>query len=212
MNELAPYWPGVLVAYATYAVVTVSPGPAVMATLGTSMRFGRSAGIALALGIVTGSLCWGVLAAAGLSALLTRYAGAVEIIRVLGGLYLLWLAYRAFRSARATHDVAESAVTTTTLTNRAYFLRGWGIHMTNPKAIMGWIAIISLGLAPGSPPWVAGVILLGTGVFGISFYALCALVFSTAPAVRVYARSRRYIEATLGVFFTFAALRVLLRR
>lgn len=212
MSTIHTYLPGILVAYTTYAIVTVSPGPAVMATIGTSMSYGRQAGIALALGIVTGSLCWGVLAAAGLSALLASYAGAMEVIRVLGGLYLLWLAYRAFRSAATRQELTARVIADAPISRRAYFFRGWGVHMTNPKAIMGWIAIISLGLSPGSPPWVAGVILLGTAVFGVTFYTLAALAFSTSTAVRVYGKCRRAIEATLGVFFVFAGARMLTAR
>lgn len=32
-----------------------------------------------------------------------------------------------------------------------YFLRGLTIQMTNPKAVLAWIAIVSLGLQPEAP-------------------------------------------------------------
>ncbi|HEV7371175.1 LysE family translocator [Arenibaculum sp.] len=208
MSTVPDYWSGILIAYLTFIVATVSPGPALLATMGTAMGAGRRAGAALGMGVVCGSFTWGVLAALGLSAVLASYAGALEVIRILGCLYLLFLAWKAFRSA-ATRDVppagAQGGARRSPL---GYFLRGWGIHLTNPKAILAWIAIISLGLKPGAPPWVAAAIVGGTMVFAVCFYTLAAVAFSTPAMVRFYGRARRWIDGFLGVFYTFAAFRL----
>ena len=68
------------------------------------MSSGRKSGIALALGVATGSLTWAMLTALGLFTLLTTYASAITIIKIFGGIYLQWLAYKAFRSAASVQD------------------------------------------------------------------------------------------------------------
>jgi amino acid exporter len=70
MAEFSLYLPGIPLAYSACLLGLVSPGPNVLAVLGTAMAEGRRAGIALALGIAAGSVLWALMTAAGLSALL----------------------------------------------------------------------------------------------------------------------------------------------
>ena len=84
--------------------------------------------------------------------------------------------------------------------------------MTNPKAALAWIAIISLGLTPGAPLWVAGAIVGGTFVLSVVIHFLYAVAFSTPMMVRVYGRARRIIQGALGTFFGLAGLRLLTDR
>jgi threonine/homoserine/homoserine lactone efflux protein len=211
MTELSTYLPGILLAYSAFLLAIASPGPNVLAVIGTSMSVGRSAGIALALGVAAGSFGWAFLTAIGLSALLASYAAALTVIKIGGGLYLLYLAYKAFRSAAARHDLVVAAPAGVR-DARGYFLRGLTVQMTNPKAVLAWIAIISLGLRPDAPLWVGFVIVVGTSLLSVIIHWLYAVAFSTALMVRLYGRARRAIQATLGVFFTLAGIRLLTSR
>src|SRR5215471_9521099 len=133
MGELSLYLPGILLAYSACLLGLASPGPNVLAVLGTAMGEGRRAGVALALGIAGGSVLWALMTAAGLSALLASYAAALTAIKIAGGLYLLWLAYKAFRSAATTQDLVARRIANTPPTVGALYLRGLAIQMTNPK-------------------------------------------------------------------------------
>lgn len=212
MDSISLYLPGILLAYAAFLLSILSPGPNILAIMGTSMSRGRSSGLALALGVSSGSVCWALLTAAGLSALLASYAFALTVIKIAGGLYLLWLAFKAFRSAASRQDIEAGSLGGTELSPHAYFLRGLIIQMTNPKAALAWIAIISLGLQAGAPLWVAAVIVLGNSLFSVSIHCFYAVVFSTAPMLRIYGRARRWIQGLLGAFFTFAGLKLLASR
>jgi threonine/homoserine/homoserine lactone efflux protein len=212
MNEITLYLPGILLAYSAFVISVMSPGPNVLAVMGTSMAQGRKAGIALALGIGTGSFLWSTLTATGLSALLARYAGALIVIKVAGGLYLLWLAYKAFRQAASHHDIEARQLDGVARTPGQMYRRGLLIQMTNPKALMAWIAIISLSLQPGAPWWVAAAIFIGTSTLSVLFHVGYALVFSTAAMVRLYGKARRWIQGALGAFFAFAGLKLLVSR
>lgn len=103
-----------LLVSAAYVIAAGSPGPSTMRIMGTAMHQGRQAALALAAGVVTGSVFWGVMAATGGSALLASYAQALVVLKILGGCYLLFLAFKAARGA-LTPDKPDSA---TTMANR----------------------------------------------------------------------------------------------
>lgn len=212
MAEIATYLPGILLAYTACLLGLASPGPNILAVMGTSMSVGRASGLALATGVAIGSLLWALLTVGGLSSLLAGYASALIFIKIVGGVYLLWLAYKAFRSAASKHDIEARELEGGRRSPAGYAWRGFTIQMTNPKAALAWIAIVSLGLQADAPLWVGAAIVLGTFALSLSIHWLYAMAFSTPAMVRVYGRARRGIQATLGAFFAFAGLKLLTSR
>ena len=84
--------------------------------------------------------------------------------------------------------------------------------MTNPKAALAWIAIISLGLQKGAPLWVGFAIVGGTAILSVIIHCIYAVAFSSPVMVRLYSKARRGIQVTLGAFFAFAGLKLLTSR
>jgi threonine/homoserine/homoserine lactone efflux protein len=190
----------------------MSPGPNVLAIIGTSMSLGRKSGVALACGVAMGSSCWALLTVVGLSTLLASYAAAITAIKIVGGIYLLWLGYKSFRAAVSAQDMEARALAGPVQTRLRYFLRGFTVQMTNPKAALAWIAIVSLGLQAGAPLWVGASIIGGTAFLSLVIHGLYAMAFSTQTMIRVYAKARRGIQSFLGLFFCFAGVKLLTSR
>lgn len=211
-QDVSTYLPGILLAYSAFLLAIASPGPNILAVMGTSMSVSRSSGVSLALGVASGSFTWALLTVFGLSALLATYANALILIKIFGGAYLLWLAYKSFKSAMSKHDISATELAGGRRSLLGYFVRGYVVQMTNPKAALAWIAIISLGLKQGAPLWVGAAIVLGTFVMSIAIHVLYALAFSTPVMVRIYSRARRSIQGVLGAFFAFAGLKLLTSR
>jgi amino acid exporter len=203
--------PQITLAFGAFALGMFSPGPNILAVIGTSMAVSRKAGIALALGVSTGSFLWAGITAGGLTALITAYASVLTVIKIAGGLYLLWLGFKAFRSAaRVQPDLHPAAVSDVTLSR--FFLRGLTVQMTNPKAALTWIAIMSLGLGQAATTSTAMIIVVGTTILSVIGYVAYAVAFSTQHVVAFYSRARRGIDAALGLFFSFAGLKLLASR
>ncbi|MEM8751136.1 MAG: LysE family translocator [Pseudomonadota bacterium] len=212
MQDISIYLPGILLAYSAFLLAIASPGPNILAVIGTSMSVGRSSGMSLAMGVASGSFSWAILTVFGLSAILATYASALLAIKTFGGLYLLWLAYKSFKSAASPHDIEATELAGGRRTPFGYLRRGYIIQMTNPKAALAWIAIISLGLKEGAPLWVGAIIVLGTFLLSIAIHLIYAVAFSTPAMVRLYGKSRRLIQGVLGTFFAFAGLKLLTSR
>jgi threonine efflux protein len=202
-----------LLVYAAYVIAAGSPGPSNMQIMGVAMNNGRRAALVLAAGVVSGSIFWGMMAATGISAILTRYAEALVVLKIFGGLYLLYLAFKAGRAALAPDD---QAVRTTSadaaLSGSALYRRGLLMHLTNPKSVLAWIALVTLGLGSESSWHTLAAILGGCAALSVTIFCGYAIIFSTAPMVRIYRRARRWIEGILAVFFGVAGLRLLLSR
>ena len=211
MNEIATYLPGVLVALTVVLLALMSPGPNILAVIGTSMGAGRKYGVALALGVASGSFCWALLAVVGLTAVLTAYAAILTIIKIAGGCYLLWLGYKSFRSAATAKDVQTTNLGSTKKPSM-YFFRGLTVQMTNPKAALAMVAIVSVGIHADAPVWVGATLVLGITLLSLVGHLLYAYAFSTQPVVAIYVKARRWIEAALGAFFCYAGARLLTDR
>lgn len=187
-----------------FAVGFVSVGPNILAIIGTSMERGRGAGVRLAIGVGSGTAVWATATVAGLTALITAYAGIVTFLKLFGAAYLLWLAVRAFRSALTPAHLHRPAPAR----GGNLYLQGVWIQLTNPKAALQWVAIVGIGLGPQAPLW-AGLTLIGIAtVLSLAVHSLYAVTFSTAPVVAAYRRARRWIDGALGVFFSLAAFKI----
>lgn len=196
------------VAWGAYFLATASPGPGVMAIIATSVRSGRQAGLALALGVLTGSITWAVLTCLGVSALIQAHPEAMVILKALGGTYLLWLAWSALKKALSAQAPAAPSPGTAGPLHRHY-AKGYGIHLTNPKAVLAWIMLASLALPPNAPwgatlTFIGGCLLIGCTVF-TSF----ALLFSIPSVHTGYVRLRRPIEGTIALLFGLAGVTLL---
>lgn len=212
MDGLTDNWPALLLVYSAFALAVGSPGPSNMAIIATSMNEGRSSGLTLAAGVTAGSLTWGILAAVGISALLAAYAPALLAIKIAGGFYLLYLAYRSARSALSRHEPAAAARPYVEVTHRRTFGRGYLMHLTNPKAILNWTAIMALGLSPDVPTSAIIAMLAGCFAISLGFNCIYALIFSTEAMARGYRRMRRGIEGLFALFFVAAGLKLMLSR
>ncbi|MEM7192514.1 MAG: LysE family translocator [Pseudomonadota bacterium] len=208
MDQVLTYLPGILLAYGAFMLGMFSPGPNILSVIGTSMGVSRTSGKALALGIASGSFLWGLFTLFGLTALLSLYASALVAIKFAGDAYLLWLAFKAFRSA-ARDDQMTIGQVRDEGRPLLYFRRGLLIQMTNPKAALTWIAIMSLGVEASAPFWVGASIVLGTTALSIGGHLAYAVLFSTSPMVAAYRAARRWIEIALGTFFCFASYKLL---
>ncbi|MEM7241621.1 MAG: LysE family translocator [Pseudomonadota bacterium] len=184
-----------------------SPGPATLGIIGTAMASGRGAGVAFALGICAGSATWGIAAAAGLAALMLANAWVFEVIRYAGAAYLGWLALKALRAAWL--GGAAKMGTPFQGGAKVLFAKGAAIHLTNPKAVLGWGALFSIIVPAGASPAVLfqyfGVLYLASVIVFVGY----ALLFSSHAMVTAYARARRWFDLSFGLFFGFASFKIL---
>src|SRR6478752_851513 len=122
-----PFLPdtSVLLTYSLACLVLfATPGPDMSLFLAKTVSGGRKAGIAAMLGALLGCCVHTLLAALGLSAVLAASATAFTILKIVGALYLLWLAVDAIRHGSALNVNADAAPPASFMKN---FVTGLGI-------------------------------------------------------------------------------------
>ena len=200
-----------LLAWSAYLVGTASPGPSNLAIMSIASTSGRRAALTFAAGVMSGSLFWAMLAALGLSAALTAYSGFLLAVKICGGVYLLWLAFKSGRSAWRPPVRASSANALEQGMQRLY-ARGALLHLTNPKAILVWMSVAALGSSTGKEPTQMLTVVAGCLCIGMVVFGGYALLFSMPSARRIYTRIQRYCEACLALLFGAAGIRLLTSR
>lgn len=148
-------------------LLNITPGPDVAFTMATSARGGVKAGIAVALGVGLGALTWSALTAAGLAAILAASEHALTVIRVIGGGYLLFLAWNAFRHRKEMPQSSGGASLVKA------FRAGAVTNLFNPKVGLFFLAFLPAFTNPAS-----GAVWLQTFLLGavFSFTGVCVLV------------------------------------
>ncbi len=191
-------------------VASASPGPATLAIADTAMQAGRRTGLALALGVVTGSLTWSIAAALGLAAVMASSVWMLEVLRYCGGAYLLYLAWRSARNAirgpaARTPQAAEASAA------RAY-ARGLALHLTNPKAILFFGSLYTLGISTRTSPVELALVIGAVGLQSTLIFTGYAWLFSNRRMAAGYRRLRRWFDGAFAALFAGLSLKILTAR
>ena len=189
----------------SFFVVAVTPGPANISNAIIAMRRGRKVSLIYSAGLSFGLVFWGVIAASGMGAILQSSVYLLMILKVFGGLYLLWLAYLSGKSA-FNPQVEDINDPSNIPTAKKWFIRGFILNISNPKTVIAWLAALSVGLDAGDDihALVAGVLVC---VFvGFSVNTMYSLVFSFTGVMNIYQRISRWINGIASALFAVAGI------
>ena len=113
-----------LIVFTAYIIGAASPGPSNMRIMDVAMNQYRRSTLSLAAGVISGSFFLGILAATGVSAVLTQYSQALVVLKVAGVIYLLFLAIKAGRSAlTAVERLAQQVAAVPSVTDFMLYQR-----------------------------------------------------------------------------------------
>jgi len=157
--------------------IAAAIGPISLLVIRRTIADGRVVGLVSGMGVATADATYGAIAAFGLGAITDILVGGQRILGLVGGLFLLWLAWRTARAVPT-----DPATTTEQRRGLAgAYLSILALTLTNPMTILAFAALFAgLGIAPGN---VAGAASLTLGVFlGSSTWWLALTL--TVAAVR----------------------------
>ena len=174
------------------------------------MQSGRRAGLALALGVSTGSLAWSIAAALGLAAVMASSAWALEVLRYVGAAYLMFLAYKSARSA--IMGIGDEVGRRPKPSPARVYTKGLALHLTNPKPILFFGSLYTLGISSRTSPLELAIVIAAVGVQSTMIFTGYAWLFSNGGVARGYVRLRRWFEGAFAVIFAGASLKVLTAR
>jgi len=190
----------VLAAFGLASVVLViTPGPDMTLFLSKTVGQSRAAGIASLCGATTGIVIHSILVAAGLSVLLAASVVAFTILKIVGALYLVYLAVDALRHGSSLNLDRKAAPEPM----RAAYVKGLLIDLLNPKVIIFFVTFLPQFVSPGDPHAAKKMLFLGL-TFAVFNIPLCLPLILSAD--RIAGLLKRSPKATRIVDWLFASV------
>jgi threonine/homoserine/homoserine lactone efflux protein len=153
------------------SILAISPGPDNIFVLTQSIVNGKKFGLATVFGLISGCLVHTTLLAFGVSAIIKESANLFFIIKLFGAIYLLYLAFKVYRSDAAI-ILSEDNVAKKTTTQ--LFKQGFIMNVLNPK-----VSIFFLAFFPGFLYSDSISTVIQFYVLGVLFMFVSLIIFST---------------------------------
>ncbi|MFE0172047.1 LysE family translocator [Streptomyces sp. NPDC059002] len=184
-----------LVAFTLFAAGMVAMPGADFAVVVRNSLASRRAGVASAVGVAGGLLVHTALAVAGVAAVLAAVAALFRALQLIGAAYVLYLAYRALRSAARPREAAPEAPVV-----RGGALReGFLTNALNPKASITFLSVLPQFVPAGSPAMPRTLLLASIVVaFALLWFPVVALLVDRLGTWLRRPRTARAIEAATG--------------
>lgn len=189
-----------------HLMAAISPGPAVLMSARTGLTEGLRIGAFLAAGIGVGGVIWASAALFGLALLFELAPALLWALKISGGLYLLWMAWKMWTTADQPLDT--SVQSTTPRTALSAFRLGLMTQLANPKPAVLFSAIF-IGTVPvGTALWVIGALLLVVFLNEAVWNILVARIFSLDRTRRGYISLKSVIDRLFGGLLAILGLKI----
>jgi threonine/homoserine/homoserine lactone efflux protein len=157
-------WHNYLLYCGLYAVAVATPGPGVIAIVARALGSGFKSVVPGTLGILVGDLCLMTLSAFGLALVAQAMGQLFLIVKIAGGLYLFYLAYKYWTAkVEAQGEVVPQSA------GRG-FLAYLGLTLGNPKAIAFFVALLPVAVNPRE-------------LNALGYLQLCCATFVVIPVI-----------------------------
>ncbi len=174
-------------------MLTLMPGPDNIFVLTESLTKGRRNGLAISTGLSLGVLVHTIAAATGLSLIIQSSALAFSIIKYAGALYLLYLAFKAFREKQPISDFeAGSAPPSRFL---VLVRKGFLMNILNPKVSLFFIAFLPQFISPKGMDITFQMIILGV-IFMVQAWIIFSAIALLSGKLTRYVNSPRFWNIT----------------
>jgi len=189
-------------------VGAVSPGPSFVLVSRISVKSSRADGLAAALGMGIGGAIFATLALLGLVTILLQVETLYLALRILGGLYLIYLGIRIWRGASEPLEVSEKGVSRPSTALRSFAL-GLVTQLSNPKTAIVYASIFAALLPASAPMWLFLSLPPLVLVLETSWYAIVAIAFSAQKPRSAYLRSKFWVDRVAGAVMGSLGARVI---
>ena len=185
-------------------LLTLAPGPDILYLLTKSLADGAKAGIILACGLVSGIVFHTTLVMLGVATLISSSATAMFFLKIFGATYLLFLAFGAFKSARAGKRLGIGNDKLGIKKSSALYKRGVLMNVLNPKVLLFFLAFLPQFVNLASDGSSLQILFLG-----VVFAAQALIIFSVIAIFAGRVRKLILRKKNIGQLLNFTEATVL---
>ena len=200
-----------LLAYTVASLLLfITPGPDMSLWLSRTIGSGRSAGIASMIGTNVGCIVHTLLAAFGVSALIAASQTGFLVLKIVGALYLLWLAIDALRNGSSLNVKTGDKAPASTMSS---FIMGVTVNLTNPKVVLFFITFLPQFVSASDPHVTGKLLFLGLFFVLINIPGSFLMILGAEKLV-TWLKSRprvlRGIDFSFAGVFAFFAFKIVM--
>lgn len=184
----------------------MSPGPTSIYVAKNSIAISRKHGLFTALGTEQAQLFWSV-GCTWLTSLLLAVPSAYLALKICGGIYLLWLAFKIIKHAKEPIEADHSSSKAMTL--RRAFMTGLITQLSNPKIAIVLASIFTALLPKEIPTYYYFVLPILCFFIDAGWCSLVAVALSAEKPRRVYLKFKAVFDRTAGAVMTVLGLKLI---
>lgn len=184
-------------------LLTIAPGPDNLYLLTKSLSAGAKAGIILSAGLVSGIIFHTFLVMVGVAAIIQNSPFAMNLLKIFGAAYLLFLAFKSFQAARMNKKISMQKSDSQSA-NLGLYRRGVLMNVLNPKVLLFFLAFLPQFVNLSADNAGTQIILLGV-IFAVQGFIIFSAIAIFAGHVRKFISQKK----NLGQIFNFIEAAVL---
>ncbi|MCA0043567.1 LysE family translocator [Celeribacter litoreus] len=180
-----------------HLLAAMSPGPSFVVSVRLSAAEGFRPAFGLAMGFGLGAALWAMAAISGLSLLFELFPSAYLALKIIGGLFLIWIGVKTIRYACAPLPNPDTSGTQPRSLANALRL-GLLTQMSNPKPAVFFSAVFAGLVPPETAPIVKALLVFFVFLDETLWYVIVARLFSRQKARQAYGRAKLWTDRVLG--------------
>lgn len=189
------------------SLLSIAPGPDNIFVLTQSALYGKKSGFLITLGLCTGLIVHTAAVAFGVAAIFQTSVVAFTILKIVGALYLAYLAWQAFQASAKSIDTPEAHL----YSNGTLYRRGIIMNITNPKVSIFFLAFLPQFVSPEYGSLALQIFFLG-GVFIcvalVIFSVIALLAGALGSWLHKSPKAQLYLNRMAGIVFAGLALKL----
>ena len=191
-----------------FVLALLLPGPDFMIVCSTALTRGAREGIKVAAGIALITGLYALISLMGLSVVFERYHGLIIVLKVCGGIYLLYLGGSLIRGSFSKQRPNPVSDMPLSIKRRSAFTVGVLTCLTNPKAIAFFASIFSMALTPATTLATKGALLCALPLIALCWFVLVALGMSRSALRQRYEKGRKFMDRFVGGVISLFGVRM----
>ena len=183
----------------------VSPGPALLMAIRTTLVKGQTEGIKFGAGVGFMASLWTLMALLGLDSIFALFPWAYLFMKTAGAIYLIYLAWNTWRSATEPLGYKAKAA------DQA-FRDGILLNLANPKSVLFAATVLIVIFPPDLPLYAKAFIALNQFVVEFIAYTILAIALNTETVGAKYLSAKVWLDRFAGIVLGGLGIRLLLQK
>ena len=191
----------------TIQIALMSPGPDFMVTLRQTINYGKKYAYFSSLGIGAAILVHVGYTLLGVGLILKNFPYFLDIVRILGALYLIYLGYGSFRSNSSKIKIQKEKKLS--YSYKKSFFVGFITDLLNPKATLFFLSVFTAIVSVDTPMYIQGLYGFYCVLANIFWYMFIANILSIKKNLDLFNKHQNIIEKVIGIVLVLLGIKLI---